>query len=276
VIACPNCHKIFDALDEPCKKCLGARLVLAKDAGSVGVTPADIATTGKRKPCPRCNGNGTERSAANRHNRSKGAANEAKAVKTFTEWWKGPTSQSYEFRRTPQSGGSSLAAGFGMAGDICTNAPDWPFHVEAKRDKGWDFEQLFTTDGAARIGDFVKQAVHDAPATKIPMLFMMHPGPSQPTFVMLILSMEFTRKHKFCNLDEYVGVAGGQVLIDGTRHGYYVMSLKKFLGFGVERWRNYHKEFVESLTADQQFGSLVTGELLCSTSPASQNSPTTT
>lgn len=238
MIVCPHCKKEFSEVDEPCKKCLGVGLVPVKDAGSVGASPADLSVEGKKKPCPRCNGNGTERSAHNRHSRSRGASNEAKAVKTFTEWWVGPGGEKYEFRRTPQSGGSALAAGFGMAGDICTNAPDWPFHVEAKRDKGWDFEQLFTTEGGARIGEFAKQALADAPEDKIPLLFMMHPGPSQPTFIMLLVR---NQSHHFTDIEEKGGVAIGKLVVEGKPVTYYIMSLKKFIGYTPNDWRHWAK-----------------------------------
>lgn len=237
MIRCPSCHFDFSPIDAPCKKCLGVGLVLLADANSVGATATPALDPGaKKKPCPRCNGLGSERSAANRHNRSKGAANEAKAVKTFTEWWVGPNGEKYDFKRTPQSGGSTLAKEFQVSGDICSNDPDFPFSVECKRDAGWDLEQLFNTDGGARIGEFAEQSIKDAPSHKIPTLWIQHPGPSQPTFIILLMPFRIQLSW------QTIGTASGIIRLDEDMR-YIVMSLKKFLSVMPAAWRELHKEY---------------------------------
>jgi hypothetical protein len=220
-LRCPKCFNEFSVLDQPCRKCDGKRIIPN--------------AKGKDAPCSRCNGLGTEQSAMNRGNRSRGASNEAKAIKAFSKWWLKPDGTEYEWRRTPQSGGSALKEGWDMAGDLCTTAPDWPWSVECKRDKNWELSQLLT--GTGRIHDFMKQATDDCPDHRNPMLFLMHPGPSQPTFVVLIKKNGYTPHI----------LAGPECVRDQIWHGiydhpeaplpYWVMSLDRFLKTNADSWR---------------------------------------
>ena len=135
-------------------------------------------TDGKQAPCNRCGGSGKEISAKNRNNRSRGSANERRLAKLLSNWWI-RNGVKYDFLRTPQSGGSKLKDGFDMAGDITTNAPDWPFHVEAKREAAWDILQLITGVSGGRIMAYWKQASEDCPTGKTPFVIMSHPQGTQ-------------------------------------------------------------------------------------------------
>lgn len=72
-----------------------------------------------------------KQSRAGKAARRKGSSFERKIAKELTIWWNGDK-HNYEFKRTPMSGGSVLKEGFDMAGDICTNAPDFKWHLELK------------------------------------------------------------------------------------------------------------------------------------------------
>lgn len=216
----------------------------------------DKVQTGEKEViCPRCNGNGTEVSAANRNNRKRGAANEYKAVDVFTDWWLGPNGEKYEWRKTPQSGGSVLAEGFDMAGDICTTAPDWVFHVEAKRTEGWDFGQLLNKpEPYGDLASFVDQATSDAPLNqfgkwrRIPMLWLMHPGPSQPTYIMLI-TPPHEREPLISSENAWFGSGMFGPKDKKKLYSYYIMNLNSFLRYpdGNSRasfWRMVKDEMV--------------------------------
>ena len=166
---CEKCQQEISITKQACKDCLGVGLIYTPDPAE----PLNLAKR-KQKSCARCNGGGREISAKNRNNRSRGNANERRLAKILAEWWI-RDGKKYDFQRSPQSGGSKLKEGFDMAGDITTNAPDWPFHVEAKREAGWDILQLLTTDAGGRIGKYWEQARHDCPPNKVPLIIMSHP-----------------------------------------------------------------------------------------------------
>lgn len=235
MIRCPKCKHNFSEIDQPCKKCDGGGFQWIGHVGYIYYTepPSDVFNQYKRQPCARCNGSGVERSASNRNNRSRGSSNEYKAVKFFTNFWRKLDGSAYEFKRTPQSGGSDLAVGFDMAGDLCTNAPDFPFHCEAKRDKGWEFTQLLTSpDTGARLGTFIRQALADCPEHKVPLLWLMQPGPSQPTYIMILAN----RAERISALP---GTIYGSTYI--PIHGptsFVIMSLKTFETAGAKFWRS--------------------------------------
>lgn len=114
---------------------------------------------------------------AGRSARTKGQAFERKIAKALQDWWPGR----YEFRRSPQSGGSVLKEGFDMAGDICTNAPDFLYHLELKNTPSqWTgLHQYFTSEKFA-LWDYLDQAEKDRPKNKIPLVIFTRTG--QPTF----------------------------------------------------------------------------------------------
>lgn len=154
---CNECGQEIKATKEKCKDCNGNKIV-ETEKGS--------------RACERCNGSGLEISAKNRNNRSRGHANERRLAKQLKKWWS-PDGK-YDFVRTPQSGGSKLKVGWKLAGDICTNAPDWPFHIECKREKGWELEQILTAD-KCRLKEYWDQAIIDCPKGQIPIVIMSHP-----------------------------------------------------------------------------------------------------
>ncbi len=80
------------------------------------------------------------RSAIGRSAKLKGSGRERWVAKCLTDWWRS------KFRRTPQSGGSPLAADYKLAGDVCTKDLSFPFHVEVKNQENWFLSHLFTSD----------------------------------------------------------------------------------------------------------------------------------
>lgn len=108
----------------------------------------------------------TIQSRAGRSSRAKGAGFERKIAKKLKEWWPGDR----EFKRTPMSGGSVLKDGFDMAGDICTNVPDFPWHLELKNVPS-QFTGLhnFFSDKSI-VWKWFGQACDESPSHRIPML----------------------------------------------------------------------------------------------------------
>lgn len=123
-------------------------------------------------------------SRAGAASRRKGSQFENKVAREIQKWWNTyviPLDKPYEFKRTPSSGGSALKTGFDMAGDICTNAPDFPYHLELK-----NAPSMFTglhnifSDKSKLIQWFI-QADKDCPKNKIPLLIFNRFD--MPTFV---------------------------------------------------------------------------------------------
>jgi hypothetical protein len=231
MVICPQCKNDFSEVDALCRKCKGERTLKVptkkKFSKALG---AEAEVIYKDVLCSRCNGNGREVSAANRNNRQRGASNEYKIRDVLAEWWKADDGTVYKWARTPQSGGSQLADGFDLAGDIATTAPDWVFHVEAKRTKGWTFDQLLTDPArvVGELGKHINQAINEAPIDKIPMLCLMHPGPGQPAYIMLLatLSLYTSRRASWTvYMDGLVGVFGGMLYTeDGNPYRYWIFN----------------------------------------------------
>jgi hypothetical protein len=220
---CPHCKQSFGAMEEPCRKCEGAKLI--------------IGPKNKQIVCPRCNATGLNISAQNRHNRTKGASNERKAVAFFTDFWTSPTGEKYAWRKTPQSGGMSLAAEFKMSGDIATTAPDFPFGVECKRDASFSLSNIFNSNGS--IIKFIAQVEEDnADNNKIPMLWLMNPGPSQPTWIMLIADSDASL-YKMTALKNALGKstpgwANGVIKTPNGNRWYILTLLENFAAVGTK------------------------------------------
>ena len=105
-------------------------------------------------------------SRAGRSARRKGANFERNLAKKFAKWWPG----NYEFKKTPQSGGSILKEGWDLAADICTNAPDFPYSIEAKNQPSnfTGIHNLFSDKSA--VWKWLEQASDDCPKHRKPLL----------------------------------------------------------------------------------------------------------
>jgi hypothetical protein len=88
-------------------------------------------------------------------------------AKKLQKWWNQDGKFKYEFKRTPQSGGSSLKQGWGLAGDIATTAPNWPYHIECKNAPG-SFKGLHQFFSAEKFvfWDWLVQCRKDCPEGK--------------------------------------------------------------------------------------------------------------
>jgi len=195
--------------DIDCKKCDGEKRILvpikpAEDEKKVFILVSQVPKEAYNKKtkkytyggrewkevlCPRCNGRGTELPNKNRNNSKRGKGFERRVGADFKKWWQ-QIEPDCDFQRTPSSGGSALAEGWGLYGDLCTNSKTFPFHLECKLEKIWDFEDFFTPKGG-RIGAYIKQSLADCPLGKIPMVIFCHPGPSQRAYVMLVVKHEW-------------------------------------------------------------------------------------
>ena len=107
-----------------------------------------------------------KQSRAGKSSRRKGLNFERKVAKDLTIWWSG----NYDFKRTPQSGGSNLKEGFDMAGDICTNAPNFLWHIEIKNAPGsfTGLHNFFSLK--SKIWQWLEQATKECPTNKHSML----------------------------------------------------------------------------------------------------------
>lgn len=111
-----------------------------------------------------------KQSRAGKAARRKGANFENKKAKEIAEWWNRGRDTNYEFKRTPMSGGSTLKEGFDMAGDICTNAPDFRYHLELKNAPS-SFTGLHNfLSPKSKIWSWLEQASVDCPPFRVPVL----------------------------------------------------------------------------------------------------------
>lgn len=116
-------------------------------------------------------------SRAGRSARTKGHAFERRVAAALQKWWPG----NHEFKRTPMSGGSVLKVGWDMAGDICTTAPDFKFHIECKNTNSWDgFHQALTAD-KFKLWEWLDQAMFDCPDGKETLIICTRTG--HPNYV---------------------------------------------------------------------------------------------
>jgi hypothetical protein len=121
--------------------------------------------------------------------RDKGARFEREIVKRLTKWW------GAEFQRTPQSGGSQLASGWNLAGDVCTPDETFPFHVECKHVEGWDLSHLLTSKEMGLFGKWLDQATDEAANGKIPLVIFKR-NRHQP-MAMLVISRNSSLGYMF-------------------------------------------------------------------------------
>lgn len=130
-------------------------------------------------------------SRAGASSRRKGAAFENRLAKRFAKWWPG----GYEFKRTPMSGGSALKIGWGLAGDIATTAPDFPWHLELKNAPGSfaGLHQFYTASNGA-LWKWLDQAKTECPENKTPLLIFNRFD--QPTYCAQHISWDNTVLNK--------------------------------------------------------------------------------
>lgn len=114
----------------------------------------------------------------------RGKSGERAVIKKISSWWD-PDGE-YEWVRSPNSGGSELKKDFDLAGDLATSCPDFPFHIEMKKDKRWEkLDKGLTVGDKWGVISFIEQAKDDCPKHRYPIVIFMMPGPSQPKFVAL-------------------------------------------------------------------------------------------
>lgn len=114
--------------------------------------------------------------------KTKGANFERTLVKNFQDWWC-KTYPDAQFARTPRSGGSELADGWSLAGDIACNDPKFPFHIEAKNQEAWDLEQVVQQKGIV-LDQWWKQCTKESKKSYIPLLVFTRNY--KPTFFMTL------------------------------------------------------------------------------------------
>ena len=116
-----------------------------------------------------------------------------------------------------------------MAGDVCTTAKDFPGHIEAKRTQGWDFEQLLSDQDRVpgELGKHIEQVISESPPHKIPMLWLSHPGPSQPLFVMVFSPIDGQPRRWHTLLDSTQSVKGLVTHVStSSKWRYWILNYK--------------------------------------------------
>lgn len=109
-------------------------------------------------------GKPSKRSAAGKKAKTKGGVFERKIGKKFEPWW------GSQFFRTPMSGGSKLKHDYNLAGDICTPAEDFPFHVECKNQEALGKFHNFMVSEKSAVWKWWKQCTDECPGNQIPLL----------------------------------------------------------------------------------------------------------
>jgi len=104
-----------------------------------------------------------KRQAAGRKSKAKGNRTENELCKLLRD------ATDVEWQRTPHSGGSELASGWRLAGDVATPDTKWKFCVEHKADERWHLEQVFEPTSVIW-SYFWRQTVSETPAGMCPML----------------------------------------------------------------------------------------------------------
>lgn len=108
------------------------------------------------------------------NSRSKGNKNERDVCKWFEEW------TSYEFSRTPSSGGLHWGRGDTVGDIVCTDKKHskyFRFAIECKFYKEIKFEHLINGNSNIDIIKFWEQAERDGKSgDKVPMVFMRYNG----------------------------------------------------------------------------------------------------
>ena len=108
-----------------------------------------------------------KRVAAGKKSRRKGSANENQLAKLFKGWW-----GEGKWARTPSSGGWATPAhreSFRTCGDIITTDTVFPYCIEAKKEEGWDLDQLLTAP-RSRLYRWWDQVTGETPEGMTPML----------------------------------------------------------------------------------------------------------
>jgi len=109
-------------------------------------------------------GRESRRSKAGRMAKTKGGVFERKVGKLFEPWWDS------KFFRTPMSGGSQLKFDYNLAGDICTPAKDFPFHVECKNQECLGKFHNFLVSAKSAVWKWWQQTTDECPSDQIPIL----------------------------------------------------------------------------------------------------------
>ncbi len=127
--------------------------------------------------CPKCDNvflpsTKENQSRAGKAARRKGANFERSLAKKLEKWWNQDGKYSYEFCRSPMSGGSILKEGWDLAGDIASNAPDFSFHLELKNAPSsyTGLHNFFSEK--SKIWKWWDQAIEDCPDHRVPMLII--------------------------------------------------------------------------------------------------------
>jgi len=102
------------------------------------------------------------RVAAGKRAKAKGALFERTVCRLLSKWW------GSAFHRTPQSGGSLLNSSFDFAGDVCTNATNFPFAIECKNYTELKFHTI--PKHTSFIWKFWKQAKEACTEKRIPLV----------------------------------------------------------------------------------------------------------
>lgn len=110
------------------------------------------------------------RSGGGKKSKTKGATFEARIAKLFSAYY------GCSVRRTPGSGGWATTGSFGPKGDLVFSAKKVPYHVELKKQEGWELTDLLSGKRSAdktstmSIEKWWKQTTRDCSAKKVPML----------------------------------------------------------------------------------------------------------
>lgn len=120
------------------------------------------------------------RSGGGKKSRNKGNKYERDIAKAFEAYY------GCRVSRAPRSGGWSTVAGFGPRGDLIFAHRKAPYHVECKKQEGWDLSDLLTgkrINASNGLRKWWKQASSQCGKGKVPMLVFARNH--QPSLLMM-------------------------------------------------------------------------------------------
>ena len=173
--------------------------------------------------CPKCSHSflpslKEKQSAAGKSARIKGHGFERTKAKEIGKWWGGD----YEWCRTPGSGGSKLKDGWDLAGDICTTATDFIYHMELKNSpSGFSgLQDLYLPKRP--IWKWWEQAQKDCPSHRHPILIINRYN--IPTYCMTVADPDFNVKPLLVKSD-----IAFMRFVSSELNKYYIWQYKDWL-----------------------------------------------
>ncbi len=179
-------------------------------------------------------GRPSRRVLGGRKAKTKGSSFERRICKLFEPWW------GAKFFRTPMSGGSQLKFDYNLAGDVCTPADDFSFHVECKNQEALGKFHNFLVSEKSAVWKWWKQCTDECPENQIPLLvFTKNHVPIWVMFEFRYLTGISNRPNEKFEYESMI-----------LTHGNVVITLDFFMRFSKEEHISAAEHYWRSKEAD--------------------------